>query len=133
MATLENVLAGFRDEAIDPSIKDNRSNLVEFLVQDSLFPPFNADFKNITLGKNVLTNSGCKFQDQGGITIGDRVLIGRKVVLAAVNHALEPNRHRKNYYELITIKNVVWVGSNVTVLSGVKIGVEAFVAGVLLL
>lgn len=87
----------------------------------------------MTLDKNVLINSGCKFQDQGGITIGDRVLIGRKVVLAAVNHALEPNRHRKNYYELITIKNVVWVGSNVTVLSGVKIGVEAFVAGVLLL
>lgn len=133
MATLENVLAGFRDEAIDPSIKDNRSNLVEFLVQDSLFPPFNADFKNITLGKNVLTNSGCKFQDQGGITIGDRVLIGRKVVLAAVNHALEPNKHRKNYYELITIKNDVWVGSNVTVLSGVKIGVEAVVARVLLI
>ena len=98
-----------------------------------MFPPFNADFKNITLDKNVLINSGCKFQDQGGITIGDRVLIGRKVVLAAVNRALEPNRHRKNYYELITIKNVVWVGSNVTVLSGVKIGVEAFVAGVLLL
>jgi len=133
MATLENVLAGFRNEAIDPSIKDNRSNLVEFLVQDSLFPPFNADFKNITLGKNVLTNSGCRFQDQGGITIGDRVLIGRKVVLAAVNHALEPNKHRKNYYELITIKNDVWVGSNVTVLSGVKIGVEAVVARVLLI
>lgn len=133
MATLENVLAGFRNEAIDPSIKDNRSNLVEFLVQDSLFPPFNADFKNITLGKNVLTNSGCRFQDQGGITIGVRVLIGRKVVLAAVNHALEPNKHRKNYYELITIKNDVWVGSNVTVLSGVKIGVEAVVARVLLI
>ena len=133
MATLENVLAGFRNEAIDPSIKDNRSNLVEFLVQDSLFPPFNADFKNITLGKNVLTNSGCRFQDQGGITIGDRVLIVRKVVLAAVNHALEPNKHRKNYYELITIKNDVWVGSNVAVLSGVKIGVEAVVASVLLI
>lgn len=133
MATLENLLAGFRNEAIDPSIKDNRSNLVELLVQDSLIPPFNADFKNITLGKNVLTNSGCRFQDQGGITIGDRVLIGRKVVLAAVNHALEPNKHRKNYYELITIKNDVWVGSNVTVLSGVKIGVEAVVARVLLI
>ena len=133
MATLENVLAGFRNEAIDPSIKDNRSNLVELLDQDSLIPLFNADFKNITLGKNVLTNSGCRFQDQGGITIGDRVLIGRKVVLAAVNHALEPNKHRKNYYELITIKNDVWVGSNVTVLSGVKIGVEAVVARVLLI
>ena len=60
-------------------------------------------------------------------------MIGRNVVLAAVNHALEPNKHRKNYYELITIKNDLWVGSNVAVLSGVKIGVEAVVPGVLLL
>ena len=35
MATLENVLLGFRNEAIVPAIKDNRSNLVGFLVQDS--------------------------------------------------------------------------------------------------
>ncbi len=44
MATLENVLAGFRDEAIDPSIKDNRSNLVEFLVQDSFVSTFQRGF-----------------------------------------------------------------------------------------
>ena len=43
----------------------------------ALFPPFNTDYgKNITFGKNVFINSGCKFQDQGGITVGDNVLIG---------------------------------------------------------
>ncbi len=36
-----------------------------------LFPPFYADFgKNISFGKDVFINSGCHFQDQGGITIG---------------------------------------------------------------
>ena len=35
----------------------------------TLFPPFNSDFgKNITLGKRIFINSGCKFQDQGGVT-----------------------------------------------------------------
>lgn len=48
-----------------------------------LFPPFTTDFgKNITLGKRVFINSGCRFQDQGGITIGDDVLLGHNVVLA---------------------------------------------------
>ena len=48
-----------------------------------LFPPFNADYgQNIKVGKNVFINSGCCFQDQGGIEIGDNVLIGQQVVLA---------------------------------------------------
>ena len=38
-----------------------------------LFPPFYTDFgKNITIGRDVFINSGCHFQDQGGIEIGDR-------------------------------------------------------------
>ena len=52
-----------------------------------LFPPFYTDFgKNITLGKGVFINSGCQFQDQGGITIGDYSLIGPKTVLVTLNH-----------------------------------------------
>lgn len=37
-----------------------------------MFPLFYTDFgKNITIGKDVFINSGCHFQDQGGIEIGD--------------------------------------------------------------
>ena len=37
-----------------------------------LFPPFSTDCgKNIVLGKNIFINAGCRFQDQGGISIGD--------------------------------------------------------------
>ena len=45
----------------------------------TLFPPLTADFgRNLRLGERVFINSGCRFQDQGGITIGDDVLqIGR--------------------------------------------------------
>lgn len=94
-----------------------------------LFPPFYADFgKNITIGKDVFINSGCHFQDQGGITIGDGALIGHNVVFATINHDLNPKNNRKNHYAPITIKKHVWIGSNATILPGVTIGDWAVVA-----
>lgn len=99
-------------------------------VDDSfhMFPPFYADFgRNIHIGKNVFVNSGCHFQDQGGIFIGDEVLIGHNVVLATVNHALDPfDRH--NIYRPIHIGNRVWIGSNAVITQGVRIGDGAVVA-----
>lgn len=94
-----------------------------------LFPPFYTDFgKNITFGKDVFINSGCHFQDQGGITIGDGSLIGHNVVLATINHDLDPKNNRKNHYLPIKIGSHVWIGSNATILPGVTIGDWAVVA-----
>ena len=94
-----------------------------------LFPPFYTDFgKNITIGKDVFINSGCHFQDQGGIIIGDGCLIGHNVVLATINHGLYPSENRKNHYAPIKLGAHVWVGSNATILPGVTIGDWAVVA-----
>lgn len=94
-----------------------------------MFPPFYTDFgKNITIGKDVFINSGCHFQDQGGIEIGDGALIGHNVVLATINHDLNPKENRKNHYAAIKIGTHVWIGSNATVLPGVTIGDYAVVA-----
>ena len=94
-----------------------------------LFPPFYTDFgKNIAIGKEVFINSGCHFQDQGGIEIGDGALIGHNVVLATINHDLDPEKNRKNHYAPIKIGSHVWIGSNATVLPGVTIGDWAVVA-----
>lgn len=94
-----------------------------------LFPPFYTDFgKNITIGKNVFINSGCHFQDQGGIEIGEGTLIGHNVVLATINHALAPDENRKNYYKPIKIGAHVWIGAQATILQGVTIGEWAVVA-----
>lgn len=88
-----------------------------------MFPPFYTDFgKNITIGKDVFINSGCHFQDQGGIEIGDGALIGHNVVLATINHDLNPKGNRKNHYAPIRIGAHVWIGSNATILPGVTIG-----------
>ena len=94
-----------------------------------LFLPFYTDFgKNITLGRNVFLNSGCRFQDQGGIEIGDNALIGHCVVLATLNHDLAPAHRGTVIPKPIKIGRNVWIGSNATVLPGVTIGDNAVVA-----
>lgn len=94
-----------------------------------LFPPFYTDCgKNIHIGKNVFINMGCKFQDQGGIYIGDGALIGHNVVLATLNHAKSPRDRGSMVPAPIRIGKNVWIGSNATILPGVTIGDGAIVA-----
>lgn len=94
-----------------------------------LFPPFYTDFgKNITIGDNVFINAGCKFQDQGGIFIDDGALIGHGVVLATLNHDLDPVKRQQLHPAPIHIGKNVWIGANATVTQGVKIGDNAVVA-----
>ena len=92
-----------------------------------LFPPFYTDCgKNIKLGKHVFINSGCKFQDQGGID--DGALIGHNAVLATLNHNPEPEKRDNLLPAPIHIGKRVWLGANVTILPGVTIGDNAIVA-----
>lgn len=94
-----------------------------------VFPPFTTDCgKNIHLGERVFLNSGCRFQDQGGITIGDDVLIGHNVVIATLNHDLDPDRRSTTVPARVVIGSRVWIGANATVLPGVTIGDGAVVA-----
>ena len=112
-------------------LHDLMEQLIGKNIDDSfrMFPPFYTDFgKNITIGKNVFINSGCHFQDQGGVWIGDGVLLGHNVVVATINHDLDPKNNCKNHYAPVTIQDHVWIGSNVTILPGVTIGEWASVA-----
>ena len=94
-----------------------------------LFPPFYTDCgKNLTLGRNVFINSGCKVQDQGGIRIDDGAMIGHNAVLATLNHSFDPAHRRDLSPAPIHIGKNVWIGSNATILPGVTIGDGAVVA-----
>ena len=94
-----------------------------------LFPPFNADYGlNIKVGKNVFINSGCCFQDQGGIEIGDNVLIGQQVVIATINHDFVPDKRANMFPAPVKIGNGVWIGAHATILSGVTLGDSAIIA-----
>ena len=95
----------------------------------SVQPPFNTDFgKNISFGKRVFVNAGCKFQDQGGIVIGDDVLVGHNCVMATLDHDLRPDHRADMIPSPIKIGNKVWIGANVTILGGVTIGDCAVIA-----
>ncbi|MEE1129081.1 MAG: sugar O-acetyltransferase [Methanobrevibacter sp.] len=112
-------------------IRELFSDLIGKKVSDDfrLFPPFTTDFgKNIHLGDNVFINSGCRFQDQGGIFIGNNALIGHNVVLATLNHEENPKKRGNLIPAPIKIGNDVWIGSNATILAGVTIGDGAIIA-----
>ena len=95
----------------------------------ALFPPFYTDYgQNITIGKNVFINSGCCFQDQGGIEIGDNVLIGQQVVIATVNHDFMPKRRANMLPAPVKIGDDVWIGARATILPGVTVGSGAVIA-----
>ena len=105
--------------------------------------------KNISLGDRVLIDRGCILTstsgtlkigndtalntnvtlgaDGGTIKIGGNVLIGMNTVMRAANHnfkqgpeiLIKKQGHTKGY---INIKDDVWIGANVTILSNVTIG-----------
>jgi len=94
----------------------------------TLFPPFHCEFgKNLHLGRNVFINMGCRFQDAGGITIGDGSLIGHGSTLTTLDHAIDPDRRADMTPAAVVIGRRVWLGASVTVVPGVTIGDGAVV------
>ncbi|WP_426562517.1 sugar O-acetyltransferase [Angustibacter sp. McL0619] len=94
----------------------------------TVFPPFYSEFgKNLTLGKHVFINLGCRFQDTGGISIGDGTLIGHGSTLTTLNHHVDPGRRADMVPGPIRIGRKVWLGAAVTIVPGVTIGDGAIV------
>ena len=93
-----------------------------------MFPPFYTDCgKNIKIGKRVFINAGCQFQDQGGIEIGDDVLIGPQTIIATLNHDPNPEKRGGMIPKPVRICDKVWLGARVTICPGVTIGESAIV------
>lgn len=96
--------------------------------QFGLFPPFYTDCgKNITIGKKVFINACCRFQDQGGIAIGDGSLIGHNTTIATLNHDFDPQRRGNITPKPVKIGKNVWIGSDCTILPNVQIGDGAII------
>ncbi|OZM71124.1 transferase [Amycolatopsis antarctica] len=95
-----------------------------------LIPPVYSDHGiNIRVGRDVFVNQGCRFNDIGGIEIGDEVMIGPDVSLISSGHPLAPAERRSGVTSApITIGRNVWIGASAIILQGVTIGVDAVVA-----
>lgn len=115
----------------DEELRALMSRLVGYRLDDGfrLFPPVYTDFgKNIKIGKDVFVNSGCCFQDQGGVTLGDGCLVGHNVVFATLDHDKRPGRRGDMTAAPIVVGKDVWIGAHATILKGVTIGDGAIVA-----
>jgi acetyltransferase-like isoleucine patch superfamily enzyme len=111
-------------------IRELFSKLTECEIDETfgLFPPFYTDCgKNIKIGKNVFINACCRFQDQGGIEIGDGSLIGHNTTIATLNHDFNPLKRQNLTPSRVKIGKNVWIGSDCTILPGVTIGDGAII------
>uniref|UniRef100_A0AAU2VJL8 Acetyltransferase n=1 Tax=Streptomyces sp. NBC_00008 TaxID=2903610 RepID=A0AAU2VJL8_9ACTN len=106
-----------------------RSLLVEILgsvgERTVLLPPFHAAFgSNVHIGDDFFGNVNLTFVDDVDIRIGNGVMIAPGVTLATTGHPVHPARRVDfaRFSEPIVIEDKVWIGSNVVVLPGVRIG-----------
>jgi galactoside O-acetyltransferase len=90
-----------------------------------LLPPFHAAFgSNVHIGDDFYGNVNLTFVDDVEIRIGDGVMIAPSVTLTTTGHPVHPARRVDfaRFSEPIVIEDKVWIGSNVVVLPGVRIG-----------
>ncbi|WP_285959253.1 sugar O-acetyltransferase [Thomasclavelia spiroformis] len=120
----------FELNQIRPSNLEKRNSIINKLLgyqpdNLELLSPFTCDYgNNIVLGKNVFINSNCYFMDGAKITVGDNVFIGPSCGFYTANHPLDYQTRNQGIEQAlpISIGNNVWLGGNVIVLPGVKIG-----------
>ncbi|MFF7341126.1 sugar O-acetyltransferase [Streptomyces sp. NPDC008163] len=87
--------------------------------------PFHAAFgSNVHIGDDFFGNVNLTFVDDVEIRIGDDVMIAPSVTLTTTGHPVHPARRADfgRFSEPIVIEDKVWIGSNVVVLPGVRIG-----------
>lgn len=90
-----------------------------------LYSPFSAGFgSNVHIGDDFFGNANITFVDDVEIRIGNGVMIAPNVTLTTTGHPVHPDRRVDfaRFSEPIVIEDRVWIGSNVVVLPGVRIG-----------
>ena len=93
-----------------------------------ILTPFVCDFGNrVTFGKNVFINHSAILSASGGIEFEEGVSVAPGVRIATINHDFN-ERHTKYTYGKVTIGKNAWIGMNVTICPGVKIGKYAVIA-----
>ena len=84
--------------------------------------------ENMSIGHNTSISSYTTIYATFGVSIGDNCLISSNCGISSYNHILNSyNRHKQvdedfKYSKPVHIGNNVWVGMNVCILPGVKIG-----------
>ncbi len=88
------------------------------------------DGKNISVGNNFMANYNVSILDRAKVRIGDNALIAPGTVITTVSHAFTPKKRAAGVCTAkpVTLGDDVWIGANVTILSGVTIGDNVIIA-----
>jgi acetyltransferase-like isoleucine patch superfamily enzyme len=87
---------------------------------------------NLVLGDDVDLARGVLITTRGGVTIGDRVLVGYNSMILSTNHRI-PDGHGRIFgaghdLKAVSIGDDAWIGAHVVIVPGVSIGNGAVVA-----
>lgn len=99
--------------------KKNNCNLGENL-------NFTGNLKNLKIGTNTTINGYANFRfSKGTIKIGSNCLLARNITIITQAYELDKEKEvtsKNMFHKDVTIGDGVWIGSNVTIMPGVKIG-----------
>jgi len=88
-------------------------------------PPLRVDYGcNVSIGKDFYANFGLVILDCGIVRIGERVMFGPGVAIFTATHkvGVQSRREGREYAVGVDIGDDCWVGGNVTIMPGVRIG-----------
>lgn len=87
--------------------------------------------ERLRLGEGVYLGDGVFLQAQGGIEIGDRTVLGSRVVVLSHNHNYAAPEHlpydEKEILRPVRIGRYVWIGMGAMICPGVSVGEGAVV------
>lgn len=118
-----------------PSKIEERKKILKKLLRKTkenfwIEQPFMCDYGyNIEVGENFYANHNLIILDGNKVRFGDNVFIAPNCSFYTAGHPLDAEARNKGleYAKPIEVGNNVWIGGNVVVLPGVKIGDNAVI------
>lgn len=115
---------------LSPNLNESAPSLLKSILGKTgenicIEAPFHCDYGwNIEVGENFFANYNLTILDVAKVTIGKNVQIAPNVSIYTAGHPIHPDTRNTGYeYGIpITIGENVWIGGNVVILPGVKIG-----------
>ena len=120
----------FEFNSLKPSMLKEKEEIIKKLLgkvskNSYIEQPFMCDYGyNIEIGENFYANHNLIILDANKVKFGDNVFVGPNCGFYTVGHPLnvEERNQRLKYAKPIEVGDNVWIGGNVVVLPGVKIG-----------
>ena len=120
-----------------PSDETNQQQILSQLLGKKsdnccILAPFWCDYGyNIEVGKNFFANHNTVILDGAKVTFGDNVFIAPNCGFYTAGHPIDAERRNQGleYAYPITVGDNVWIGADVHVMPGVKIGSNVVIGG----